>query len=173
MISSTLGQMKNEELQKYIQNLSPELYSFSYILIPDVLQASQLMIDCVQSFLIQKKELVEKMSLSKNKIIENLLEETKLNIIKIVYELSRKRYQQLKISLSDVEGHGGFFSLEFDEKAILYLKEKANFDLDTIEFITSSSRSEVLSYLYSARIKMTTLISSNEFQNEIENGGVV
>jgi len=57
--------MKIEELQKYIQNLSPELYSFAYVLIPDDLQASQLMIDCVQSFLIQKKGLVDKMVLSK------------------------------------------------------------------------------------------------------------
>jgi len=57
--------MKIEELQKYIQNLSPELYSFAYVLIPDDLQASQLMIDCVQSFLIQKKPLIEKMGQSK------------------------------------------------------------------------------------------------------------
>ncbi|MBC7537826.1 MAG: hypothetical protein H7281_03335 [Bacteriovorax sp.] len=164
--------MKTEELQKYIQNLSPELYSFAYVLIPDDLQASQLMIDCVQSFLIQKKVLVEKMGLTKNKIVKNLLEETKLNLKKIVYELSRKRYQQLKISLSDVEANGGFFSLDFDEKAILYLKEKAALDLDRIEFITSNTRSEVLAHLYSARIKMTALMPNNLFQNEIESGGI-
>ena len=163
---------KSEELQKYIQNLSPELYSFAYVLIPDDLQASQLMIDCVQSFLIQKKTLVEKMGLTKNKIVKNLLEETKLNLIKIVYELSRKRYQQLKMSLAEVEGNGGFFSLDFDEKAILYLKEKSGFDLDLIEFITSTTSSEALSHLYSARIKMTALMTNNLFQNEIESGGI-
>ena len=101
--------MKTEELQNYIKNLSPELYSFAYVLVPDDLQASQLMIDCVQAFLIQKKALIEKMGQTKNKIVKNLLEETKLNLIKIVYELSRKRYKHLKISLSDVEGSGGFF----------------------------------------------------------------
>lgn len=163
--------MKTEELQKYIQNLSPELYSFAYVLIPDDLQASQLMIDCVQSFLIQKKILVEKMSQSKNKIVTNLLDEAKLSIIKIVYELSRKRYQQLKMSLANVEGNGGFYSLDFDEKAILYLKDKAGFDLNRIEYITSNSEAEVLSHLYSARIKMTALMENNLFQNEIESGG--
>ena len=50
--------MKSEELQKFIQNLSPELYSFAYVLVPDDLQASQLMIDGVQSFLIQKKSIL-------------------------------------------------------------------------------------------------------------------
>jgi hypothetical protein len=165
--------MKTEELQKYIQNLSPELYSFAYVLIPDDLQASQLMIDCVQSFLIQKKLLIEKMGKTKNKIVKNLLEETKLNLLKIVYELSRKRYKQLKMSLTDVEGNGGFLSLDFDEKAMLYLKEKSGFDLDQIEFIASSTRSEVLSYLYSARIKMTVLTSKTQFQNEIVSGGTL
>ena len=164
--------MKTEELQKYIQNLSPELYSFAYILIPDDLQASQLMIDCVQSFLIQKKILVEKMGLTKNKIVKNLLDESKLNLMKIVYELSKKRYQQLKTSLIDVEANGGFFSLDFNEKATLFLKEKTELDLDQIEFITSTTRSEVLSYLYSARIKMTADMPNNLFQNEIESGGI-
>lgn len=172
MILRLTGLMKTKELQKYIQYLSPELYSFAYVLIPDDLQASQLMIDCVQSFLIQKKALVEKMRMTKHKIAKNLLEETKLSLMKIVYELSKKRYQQLKISLSEVEGNGGFFSLDFDEKAILYLKEKADLDLDAIEFMLSASRSEVLSYLYSARIKMTALMPNNLFQNEIESGGI-
>lgn len=165
--------MKTEELQKYIQNLSPELYSFAYVLIPDDLQASQLMIDCVQSFLIQKKGLVEKMAMTKNKILKNLLDETQLNLVKIVYELSKKRYQQLKMSLVDAEGNGGFFALDFDEKAILYLKEKAQLDLERIEFITSYTRSEVLGHLYSARIKMTEIMPDNLFQNEIESGGIV
>lgn len=163
--------MKTEELKKYIQNLSPDLYSFAYVLIPDDLQASQLMIDCVQSFLIQKKSLVEKMGLTKNRIVINLLDETKLHLLRIVFDLSRKRYQQLKMSFKDVEQSGGFFSLEFDEKAVLYLKEKAGFDLNEIEFVTSSLRSEVLSHLYSARIKMTE-VPDNFFQNEIRSGGI-
>ena len=165
--------MKTLELQKYIQNLSPELYSFAYVLIPDDLQASQLMIDCVQSFLIQKKSLVERMGQSKSKILNNILDEARLSIIKIIYELSRKRYQQLKIGLSDVEGNGGFFSLDFDEKTILYLKEKAGLELDRIEFIASMSKSEVLSHLYSARIKMTSLMSNTLFENDHELGGKV
>jgi hypothetical protein len=165
--------MKIEELQKFIQNLSPELYSFAYVLIPDDLQASQLMIDCVQSFLIQKKLLVEKMRPSKNKILKNLLEETRIHLLKIVYELSKKRYQQLRISFKDVEESGGFFALEFDEKTVLYLKDKGGFDLNEIEFITALSRSEVLSYLYSARIKMTEFRPGIMVQENHLDGGNV
>lgn len=164
--------MKTEELQKFIQNLSPDLYSFAYVLIPDDLQASQLMIDCVQSFLIQKKPLIEKMSLTKNKIVKNLLDEAQLHLLRIVFDLSKKRYQQLKMSFKDVEQNGGFFALEFEEKAVLYLKEKAGFDLNDIEFTTTSTRAEVLSHLYAARIKMTEHLPYKLFQNEIESGGI-
>lgn len=166
------GPMKIEELQKYIQNLSPELYSFAYVLIPDDLQASQLMIDCVQSFLIQKKPLIDKMALSPNKILRNLLDETKMHLLRIVFDLSRKRYQQLKMSLKDVEQSGGFFALDFDEKAVLYLKDKAGFDLDGIEFITSASRTEVLSHLYSARIHLTEKLPHNQLLDEMQSGGI-
>ena len=76
------------------------------------------------------------------------------------------------MSFSDVEQNGGFFSLEFDEKAMLYLKEKAGLELDQIEFIACGSRAEILSHLYSARIKMTELIPNHELFDELENGGV-
>jgi hypothetical protein len=165
--------MKIEELQEYIQNLSPELYSFAYVLIPDDLQASQLMIDSVQAFIVQKKILIDKMGSSKNRILRNLLDETKLYLLRIIFDLSRKRYQQLKMSFKDVEQSGGFFALEFDEKAVLYLKDKAAFGLEDIEFITSSLRSEVLSHLYSARVKMVELMHGDLFQNEISSGGIV
>jgi len=57
--------------------------------------------------------------------------------------------------------------LEFNEKAVLYLKDKAGIEQDVIEFITSSTGPEALSHLYAARIKMTEHLPYNLFQNEI------
>jgi predicted DNA-binding protein (UPF0251 family) len=167
--------MKTDELQKFIQNLSPDLYSFAYILIPDDLQASQLMIDCVQSFIIQKRPMIERMTLTKNKMVRNLLDETKSHLFQILCELAKKRYQQLKMSFSVVEQSGGFFALEFDEKAVLYLKDKVAMDLEQIEFITGLTRAELLAKLYSARIKMTEIMPNQQLFNEAGNdvrGGV-
>lgn len=164
--------MKIEELQKYIQNLSPELYSFAYILIPDDLQASQLMIDGVQSFLIQKKALVTKLTQAKSKISKIYLDEIKYHLLKIIFELSKKRYQQLKLSFVNVEQNGGFYSLDLEEKAILYLKDKAGFELVQIEYISECSQVEVMSHLYSARIKMTELEPFHQYYNDVENGGI-
>jgi hypothetical protein len=148
--------MKIKELQRFIQKLSPDLYSFAYVLIPDDLQASQLIIDCVQSFLIQKTVLIDKLQQAKSKEVESaLLDEVRLQLQKIIFDIAKKRYQQLKISFQDVESEIGFFSLEFEEKAVLYLKDKIGHSLDTIEMITSLSQSEILANLYVARVKMS------------------
>jgi hypothetical protein len=148
--------MKIKELQSFVQKLSPDLYSFAYVLIPDDLQASQLIIDCVQSFLIQKTVLIDKLQQAKSKEVESaLLDEARLQLQKIIFEIAKKRYQQLKISFQDVESEIGFFSLEFEEKAVLYLKDKIGHSLDTVEMITSLSQSEILANLYVARVKMS------------------
>ena len=164
--------MKTEELQKYIQHSSPELYRFAFVLMPDDLQASQLMIDSVQAFLIQKKSLIEKIGNSKNKIFKTLLNETKLNLLRNVYELARKRYHQLRGSFQDIETTNHFYLLSFDEKAILYLKEKMQFEIRDIEYITSTQKSEVISYLISARLKMIETLDL-PITHSIENSGTV
>lgn len=169
--NSPMSLMKTDELQKFIQNLSPDLYSLAYVLIPDDLQASQLMIDCVQSYLVQKRPAIERMlqikAMTKNKLMRNPFDETKAHLFKIVFELARKRYQQLKMSFSEVEQNGGFFALELEEKAVLYLKEKASMDLDQIEFITGVTRAELLARLYSARIKMTEVMPNNQLFDDV------
>lgn len=148
-----MEQMKTADLEKFIQSQSLELFSMAYILIPDDLQASQLMIDTVTAFLIQKKILIEKWLAEKSTDAE-IEQKCSTELLKTMYEISRKRYHQLKISLKDIEDSSGFFKLDFDEKAALYLKERAEYDLESIEFIMAKSRNEVLAYLYSARLKM-------------------
>ncbi len=168
--------MKSEEIQKYIQNLSPDLYSFAYVLVPDDLQASQLMIDGVQSFLVQKKAFIDKILFAKNKSSISQFEEVKLCILKIIFELSKKRYQQLKMSFQVVELKGGFFSLDFEEKAVLYLKDKVHLELTEIEYLTGLNKPELIASLYSARMKMVEILASlniNQNQTTFQSGGIL
>lgn len=143
--------MKKLELEKFIQNLSTELYSFAFILIPDDLQATQLMIDSVSSFLIMKKSMISKWAnFSESELDDNSLD-IKIHLYKSMYELSKKRYSQLRLSFKDFEENSGFFSLDFDDKAALFLKERTEFPIDVIEFILGQTKNEVVAHLYSAR----------------------
>lgn len=152
--------MKTLDLEKFIQSLSTDLYSFAYILIPDDLQATQLMIDSVAALMIQKKSLVDQWSKAPaDQLLENT-EEIKLHLYKSIYDLSKKRYHQLRAGLKSVEDGSGFFSLDFDDKAILFLQERSEFSSERIEFISSKSKTEVLAHLYSARINLIEGMSS-------------
>lgn len=152
--------MKIAEIEKFIQSLSHDLFSMAFVMIPDDLQASQLMIDSVQAFLIKKAPLFEKWE--QNSFSENEIRETcKMELLKTIYELSKKRYFQLKMSLKEMEDTKGFFSLDIDEKAALYLKEKAHCSLEQCEFILAKSRTELLAHLYSARVKMAENINTD------------
>ena len=146
--------MKTIELEKFIQNLSTELYSFAFILIPDDLQATQLMIDSVSAFIIKNKYLVEKWKGASGTEITSHSQDIKIHLYKAMYDLSKKRYGQLRLSFKDIEDKSGFFSLEFDDKAVLFLKERSEFSQELIEFILGKSRGEILAHLYSARISM-------------------
>ena len=163
--------MKIIELEKLIKNLSTDLYSFAYVLIPDDLQATQLMIDSVSVFLIQNKLLIEKWTSNTKSDLEHISDDVKKYLYRSMYELSRKRYNQVRMGFKSIEDSSGFFSLDFDDKVALFLKEKTNFTLDLIEFILGQSRTEVLAHLYSARLKMVNNIPNhpalavNDFKN--------
>lgn len=147
--------MKNVDLEKFIQGLSQELYSMAFVLIPDDLQASQLMIDAVSAFLIQRASLIEKWESEAQGSEDQYKATCKAFLLRTIYELSKKRYGQLKMSFKEVEDNSGFFSLDIDEKAALYLKDRLAFSLEMCEFIMAKSRMEILAHLYSARVKMT------------------
>lgn len=163
--------MKTLELEQYIQNLSTDLYSFAFILIPDDLQATQLMIDAVSAFMIQKKEFITSLTKKGESHLLASTEDIKIHLYKLMYDLSKKRYHQLRLSFKNVEDNSGFFSLEFDDKASLFLKERTDFSMDKIEFILSKSKTEVLAHLYSARIAMVAHMGSAQtaFENGIKN----
>lgn len=153
--------MKTLELEKLIQNLSTDLYSFAFILIPDDLQATQLMIDSVSAFIIQNKSLIDKWSTTNESELVHNSNDIRIHLYKSMYELSKKRYNQVRMSFKSIEDNSGFFALDFDDKAALFLKEKTDFALDVIEFILGQSRSEVLAHLYSARLKMVNNVPTH------------
>ena len=163
--------MKTIDLEKYIQNLSTDLYSFAFILIPDDLQATQLMIDSVSAFMIKNKVLVDKWKSAKEGEVLAHSQDIRIHLYKAMYELSKKRYSQLRLSFKEIEDSSGFFSLAFDDKAVLFLQERTEFSLELIEFILGKTRGEVLAHLYSARMTMVSKIPhrTENQQNHVRN----
>ena len=144
--------MRTIDLENIIKNLGPELYSFAYILIPDDLQAGQLIIDATQNFLIRKKSYIEKILLENNS--SEAVLEVELRLLQAIYEIAKRRYHQIKMSFQGAEKDNFFLRLEFEEKAMLYLRIRAAFEIDQLEMIMSKDRGAILGFLSAARSKI-------------------
>lgn len=146
--------MKKSDFEKFLSLQSQDLYSFGFILIPDDLQAGQLAVDAISHFLISHKSELETFFSYKSREIEKHLAKFRVEMLKNIYDIAKKRYSQLKLSLNFEDESSAFYQLDFDEKAVLYLKEKAKFNLDDISIVTNKTNAEVIAYLNSGRFKL-------------------
>lgn len=150
--------MKRIEFEKFLPILSSELYSFAYVLLPDDLQAGQLVVDSIQAYLIQKREYIETLFSNKNKDNHFEFNKIKKETLQLVYELAKKRFHQIRLSIEETEDKKDFFHFEFDEKAALFLKDKMKMTNDEISILMMKTKIEVLSSLFSARSKMMRIV---------------
>lgn len=149
--------MTTNRIQQFIQTVSQDLYSFAFVLLPDDLQANQLMIDAVSTILIKNKSMMERFShLEEDEFKNNQILLERL-LLKTIFDLAKRRYEQLKVSLSEIEESTEFYHLTIEERACLYLKDKRSHSLEVIEFALNLDKKEILSKLYCGR---TTIINS-------------
>jgi len=146
--------MKKIDFEKILSLISSDLYSFGYALIPDDLQAGQLSVDAITAYLVSKKIVLEQLLNTNTDTLKNEIPKIKMDLLKVIYDLAKKRFYQVRVSIESEHLNDGFYHLEFDEKAALYLKDKMKLSNDEISVVTMRSRAEVLASLYSGRLKM-------------------
>src|SRR5210317_2246607 len=96
-----MAPMINSEFEKYLSEYTAKLFSFSYALVSDDLQAQQLVIDSTTALFLDKKNLIEELldtnDLSEEEPIQNEIE---IFLLKHIVILANKRYSQLKTGLN-------------------------------------------------------------------------
>lgn len=156
--------VKQLDLDSYFQEKSQDLYSFSYILIPDDLQASQLIIDSISTMFVMNKSMIVKWTRCDELEFKSYESEIFRMVLKTIYELALKRFEQIKVGLGS--SHRVLFhELTLEEKSALFLKEKFHLDLETISFILDSNSLEVLSRLKSARLTLIEQIKQTQISS--------
>ena len=144
--------MNKNDLTSYIFLINSELFSFSYSLVPEQLQAQQIVLDAIYASIISDKNLEEKIENCVGPKSEEVFWEClKKSLYQHIYRIAKRRFIQLANSLEINENFSSFYKLKFDEKAVLYLKHVLNFDFDDIEEILQITNSEVLIHLNCAR----------------------
>lgn len=142
---------KRNTKHKFIHDIANELFSFGHALIPDELQVNQIVMD---SFHLGKRDSEAK------DLLDQLLEDPDSNALqflykkrlcKILYQMSLKRFFQLKDGLDVRPEESAFNALDLEKKAVLFLKHKMNFDLEDVSSVVDQEANIVLSTLSAGR----------------------
>lgn len=147
--------MKRIDFFQLVQPLTEKLYSMAYALVPDDLQAEQLVIDSMNAFLLkEKKGVLNKMVDLTNKKNSQILRRTYYKmILRYMCEIGVRRSGQLGESAIavDPEEFKAFFALDPKIRFVMKLRFEGQFTAEEIEEIAQLPKYEVIEKLHNGR----------------------
>ncbi|HLT21971.1 MAG TPA: hypothetical protein VKZ84_00940 [Bacteriovoracaceae bacterium] len=146
--------MKRKEIFSLISPLVEQLYQFAFALLPDELEAEQLVIDGVNGFIIKEKKLLESLEVE----IDNELRRFFFQkMVGHIYSLANKRIMQFKLNHEDP-----FYRLPLRDRAIMTLRYQMNYAPENIEDFLGIARWEVIEGIHNSRFMLTNQFQENE-----------
>lgn len=143
--------MRNNRLEVFLKDLNPELFSFSHALIPDDLQVQQLVVDTVHLLAVEERELMFDFLSLKYDEGKSILFQLKKIAYKSIFNMAKKRLEQLRGGLRGLEKYAPFFLLDINQRAILFLKHKTDLRFEFIEEIIEKDRYQIIEILNLSR----------------------
>lgn len=143
--------MKRNELISIIDSIIPGLYGFAYALIPDELQAEQLIVDAYSVFLIREEDDIKalEMQSARERAASKKFAQTSLMID--IFDLAKKRAPQLASLMRNVREHQSFYSLDILHRGVLSAKENLHLSNPQIAEVFALKSHQVLEALHNAR----------------------
>jgi hypothetical protein len=138
--------MTKKDFENFLTSSNSAFYRFSYVLIPDDLQATQIVADAVLAATCENRDFPKRVKELNRVDVAPLLEEFKTSVYRYIYTIGQKRSVQLKDSLT-VSIDSSFFTMNIDERAIVYLKHKEDFGISKISEILDLPIEKVISRL--------------------------
>lgn len=147
--------MKRKDFYQLALPLTDKLYRFAYTLIPDDLQAEQLVIDSINAFLLKEKK-----SIMNRAIDMTSKKETQLirrvyfkSILKYLCDIGVRRSVQLSEQMKVLrpKEFAPFYALEPKVRFVISLRYEAQFSVEEIEEIVQLPRYEVIEKIHNGR----------------------
>jgi DNA-directed RNA polymerase specialized sigma24 family protein len=147
--------MKRKDFYLAVQPLTEKLYRFAYTLIPDDLQAEQLVIDGVNAYLLKERKNLLKKDLDLNNKKEILLfrRATFKGILRYMCDIGIRRSTQLneQMKLGRPEEYAAFYTLDPKVRVVFGLRYDSQFTVEEIEEILHIPRYEVIEKIHNGR----------------------
>lgn len=147
--------MKRKDFYQLLAPLTEKLYRFAYTLIPDDLQAEQLVIDSLNAYLLkERKNLLKKeIDLNSKKDTQYMRRIHFKGILRHMCDIGVRRSVQLteQLKLMRPEGYTAYYSLEPKVRFVMSLRYDAQFTVEEIEEIVQMPRFEVIEKIHNGR----------------------
>ena len=147
--------MKRKEFYQLTLPLLDKLYHFAFALIPDDLQAEQLVIDSLNAYLIKEKKNILRRELDLTSKKETLILRRSVykGILKYMCDIGVRRSVQLleQMKVSRPGDYEAFYNLEPRVRFVISLRYEAQFSVEEIEEIVQMPRYEVIEKIHNGR----------------------
>lgn len=147
--------MKRKDFYSIVLPLTDKLYRFAYTLIPDDLQAEQLVIDGLNAYILRERKSILKKEINlESKQETQLLRRTAFKgILRHMCEIGVRRSTQLieQMKVGQPSEYTAFYSLDPKVRTVIGLRYDAQFTVEEIEEILQMPRYEVIEKIHNGR----------------------
>ncbi len=153
--SLLLIHMKRKDFFQLVSPLSDKLYRFAFTLLPDDLQAEQLIIDSLNAYLLKEKKniLRREVDVTSKKDMQILRRFYFKGILRYLSDIGIRRAIQLgeQMRLSRPEDYAVFYGLDPKIRFVIALRYEAQLSVEEIEDILQLPRFEVIEKIHNGR----------------------
>lgn len=147
--------MKRKDFYQLTLPLTDKLFRFAYTMIPDDLQAEQLVIDALNAYLIKEKKSIMKreVDLTSKKDSQILRRIIFKGILRYICDIGTRRSGQLSdlMTVTRPQEYSAFYSLDAKIRFVIGLRYEAQFTVEEIEEIVQMPRFEVIEKIHNGR----------------------
>ncbi len=156
--------MKRTEFFQLVQPLTEKLYSMAFALVPDDLQAEQLVIDSMNAFLLKEKKsvLIRTVDLENKKNVQLLRRTYYKSLLRSMCDIGVRRSNQMSESSLAIaaEDFRAFFALDAKVRFVMKLRFENQFTVEEIEEIAQLPKYEVIEKLHNGRFLLLNDLNS-------------
>lgn len=147
--------MKRKDFYQLTLPLTDKLYRFAYTMIPDDLQAEQLVVDALNAYLLKEKKgiLKREVNVESKKDAQIARRLIFKGILRYICDIGARRSGQLTelMKVNRPEGYSAFYSLDAKIRFVMGLRYEAQFTVEEIEEIVQMPRFEVIEKIHNGR----------------------
>lgn len=158
--------MRRKEFYQVIAPLTEKIYSLAYSLLPDDLQAEQLVIDSISAYMLKEKKWIQNKEVDlRNKKEVGLVRKIIFkSVVRYMSEIGIRRAIQLseQMRLEVPEQFARFYSLDPKVRLVLRLRYDNHFSADEIADILEAPRFDIIEKLHNGRFLMLNDMNSGD-----------